>query len=166
MVYQSKNTLTYAEMEDDKITKKEVIKLEYPTPLKTWHLDVIKTKRGYEMITVAYKDWSVYHYMSLYYTSSLDGIHFDKPILIMEPSKNKKAWDGQGLYRSSFLYLNNMYFVFYSGHNNKIKGTSIAFGRDINNLYATNINFEKDSNASYKFRQIVKSKLCEKREIN
>lgn len=158
----TKNTLTYVEMQNNEIIKKELVKLKYSTPLKTWHLDVIKTKKGYEMLTVAYQSWKVYHFMNLYYTKSTDGINFEEAVMVMHPSANKQAWDGQGLYRSSFLYEDGMYYVFYSGHNKKIKGTSLAFGSDIEKLQATNIDFVNDKQASIKFQKLIQREKCKK----
>ena len=157
------NTLTYVEMKDDKEIKNETIKLEYPEKVKIWHLDVIKTKKGYEMIFVAYRNWSAYHFMNLYYAKSDDGLNFEPAQLIMSNSQNRNDWDGQGLYRSSFIYKDGMYYVWYCGHNKKYKGMSLAFGKEITDLKATNIDFIKDGNAALKFKTVVKKEVCSRK---
>ena len=158
------NTLTYVEMKDDEEIDKQVIELEYPENVKIWHLDMIKTEKGYEMIFVAYKNWSAYHFMDLYYAKSEDGIHFEPAKPIMRSSEDINDWDGQGLYRSTFIYKDGMYYVWYCGRNRKYKGMAIAFGKDITNLKATNIDFIKDEKAALKFKTVVKKEICKSKE--
>lgn len=116
-----------------------VINLNYPTDdLKSWHLDVIKTDKGYEMITVAYGDRAARFTMNLYYFKSADNIKYDKGIVILKPSLI--SWDNMGLYRSTFMYENNNYYLFYSAISNKgERAIGLSYGEHIENLIGSNI---------------------------
>ena len=101
-----------------------------------WHLDVIKANGKYRMIYCGTPKKGVIRYMSLYYTESHDGKKWDTAKLILSPSKDKNAWDNRGIYRSSILYFEEKYYVFYSASNKKnIKGTGVIYGNDVNDLY-------------------------------
>lgn len=133
----------------------QYITLNYPTNLKTWHLDVIKTKKGYEMLVVAFVNWNKRNDMSLYYTSSTDGINWGTATEIIKPAKKTQNWDNKGIYRASFIYEDGIYYVFYGGTDkNYHHGTGLVFGRDITKLKSTNINYSKP-NAGIKFRKLV-----------
>ncbi len=153
--------VNYLEFKDNKVVENSLTELDikYSNDLKSWHLDVIKTDKGYEMLILAYPHWDFYHYLNLYYTVSKDGKNFSKATMVMHPPAKKTKWDGQGLYRSTFIYKDGMYYVWYSGRNRKYRGIGIAFGKDIHNLKATNIKFLKDKNAALKFQIIVKREM-------
>ena len=73
--------------------------------------------------------------MPLFYTSSSDNLTWSVPIKILEPSSNPDDWDSEGLYRSSLIYMNNKYYLFYSGHNvKKDCGIGLMTGTNINEL--------------------------------
>lgn len=130
------NTLKYATSTDG-INWGNVKKLEimYEKPLQTWHLDVISTSNGYEMLVVAFDKWANHNDMSLYYTKSTDGFIWDTAKEIVRPTINTNNWDNKGIYRSSFVYENDNYYVFYSGTNKKYNhGIGLVYGNDINNL--------------------------------
>lgn len=92
------------------------IQLKYPSnKLRSWHLDVIHTHKGYEMLVVAFYKGHKHREMNLYYTSSKNEHDFKKCITILKPSKKKKAWDNRGIYRSSFFVENGNYYIYYSG---------------------------------------------------
>ena len=131
------------------------INIEYASNLKTWHLDVIKTKNGYEMLTVAFPKWNQRNDMSLYYTSSKDGFNWVKTSKILEPATKTRNWDNKGIYRASFIYEDGIYYVFYSGTKKDYHhGIGLVVGRDINNLKGNNIDFSKE-NAVEKFNRMV-----------
>lgn len=104
-----------------KWTEPKIINVEYENPtVRHWHLDVIHTPKGYEMLISAFpKDSSDHLHMSLYYAFSKDNENYSKARLILRPRTGTNKWDNQGLYRSSLLYANNKYYCFYSGINNK-----------------------------------------------
>ncbi len=76
-----------------------------------WHGDVIHTSKGYELLLYVNSGGV------LYYTKSADNITFDTPIEILQPTGSEADWDGENLYRSSFIVQNGYYYVFYSGRN-------------------------------------------------
>ena len=131
--------LKYRESKDGyKYENERVIKLNYPVSvLKPWHLDVIKTEKGYEMIIVAFparKDSST---MNLYYFSSKDNISYTKGECILKPSNI--SWDNKGIYRSSLIYEDGIYYLYYSGiSKDGLRGTGLSYGKDINNLKGYN----------------------------
>lgn len=119
------------------------INLKYEKSLITWHLDVISTTKGYEMIVVAYDKWANHHNMNLYYTKSQDGIHWEIAKTIIEPTTKTKNWDNRGIYRSSFIYENGMYYVFYGGTSkNYHHGIGFVYGQDILKLHSVDTNFK------------------------
>lgn len=137
-VYNTK--VNYIESEDLKeFTEPRVINIDYEDGVKTWHIDVIHTKKGYEMITVAFSDWRHRSVMNLYYTYSLDNIKYENAKVILKPTTGTNYWDNSGLYRSSMIYENDKYYVFYSGQGtNNAKGIGLMSGKDIFNLKTVN----------------------------
>lgn len=83
--------------------------------LKSWHLSVIHTDKGYEMVLSAFHNGENHLTMNLYYTSSPDNYNYPTAVNILTPSKGTDNWDNYGLYRSSLLYENGQYHLFYSG---------------------------------------------------
>lgn len=96
-------------------TKPKEIRIPYDSPMKNWHLDVIHTDIGYEMVISAFKEGQNRNTMDLYYTRSIDNINYSTTKVILNPSKNKTSWDNKGIYRSSLLKINKKYYLFYSG---------------------------------------------------
>lgn len=152
------NTVTYAVSQDgiNWIDKKNV-NIEYEEKLKTWHLDVIKTNKGYEMITVAYDKWANHNDMSLYYTSSSDGVVWDKAKEILKPTVKSNNWDNKGIYRSSFIYQDGIYYVFYSGTSREYNhGIGLVYGKDIYNLKRVNIDFNDKEQVDNLEKKLIK----------
>lgn len=138
-------TVHYFESTDGLHYKNEkIIKLDYPIPdLQSWHLDIIKTDKGYELITVAYRYHKDRNSMNLYYFYSKDNNNYSKGITILRPSLI--SWDSKGIYRSSFIYEDGIYYVFYSGiSKNNERGIGLSYGEHIENLIGSNI--KKDLN--------------------
>lgn len=111
------------------------IKITYDDKgLANWHLDVIHTAKGYEALISAYypKENDRTH-MDLYYACSQDNEHYTKAEKIYSPSSSSSAFDNRGLYRSSFLYANGKYYMFYSALNKKKGPTGVGLicGKDI-----------------------------------
>ena len=136
--YVNKNRVMYIESSDLKSwSKAKDMKITYEDSVLSWHLDVIHTEKGYEMILVAFSDWEHRMYMNLYYTKSIDNISWDKAETILKPSTGTNYWDNSGLYRSSFIYENGKYYVFYSGQGtDNAKGIGLMEGKDIFDLKA------------------------------
>lgn len=85
--------------------------------LRLWHMDMIHTDIGYEMIFVAFDKQfdSAREHMSLYYANSFDNRSISEPVVILQPSSGD-AWDGDGLYKSTFFKdLDGSYHIIYSG---------------------------------------------------
>lgn len=139
------NTLTYEESTDGlNWTGRTVIPFTYEDKKqKTWHLDVIKTDKGYEMITVAYDKWKNHNDMNLYYSYSKkekDGWSAAKKIL--EPTKKTEYWDNRGIYRSCFIKENGVYIIYYSGTQTDLHhGIGIVYGKNIDKLKKVNVDF-------------------------
>lgn len=111
------------------------IDISYERNLQTWHLDVIKTSNGYEMLVVAFDKWDNRNDMNLYYTKSIDGFNWQPAKEIIKPTVDTNNWDNKGIYRSSFIYENDNYYVFYSGTNkNYNHGIGVVYGKHIDNL--------------------------------
>lgn len=136
--YVNKNRVMYIESADLKTwSKAKDMEIIYEDSVLSWHLDVIHTEKGYEMILVAYSDWNHRMYMNLYYTKSIDNEKWEKAEVIMKPTTGTNYWDNSGLYRSSFIYENGKYYVFYSGQGtDKAKGIGLMEGTDIFHLTA------------------------------
>ncbi len=154
---QTEGILKYAESKDGINWENfKDIDIKYDNKLKIWHLDVIKTQNGYEMLSVAFKNFSQRNDMSLYYSNSADGINWKTSKEILKPTVKSKNWDNKGIYRSSFIYEDGIYYVFYGGTDkNYNHGTGLVIGKDINKLRKVNIDFSKDD-AVLQFNKIVK----------
>lgn len=110
--------IEYRESKDGKTwSNSRKIKLEYENPkLSSWHLDVIRTPKGYEMAVSAFKTGTGNRLvMNLYYAFSADNETYTKGRLLLTPSRGENKWDSRGIYRSSLLYANQKYYLFYSG---------------------------------------------------
>lgn len=120
------------------------ISLKYNEKLQTWHLDIIASDLGYEMIVVAYDDWKNHNNMNLYYTKSKDGIVWEDAVKILEPTKKTSYWDNRGLYRSSFVKINGVYILYYGGTSKDLHhGIGLMYGKNIYKLNSTDTDFTK-----------------------
>ena len=155
---ESRGIVKYTESKDglNWEDSKDII-LNYESKLLTWHLDVIRTQKGYEMIVVAFTDWAKRNDMSLYYSLSSDGINWSKAKTILKPSVKGKSqvWDNKGIYRSSFIYEDGVYYVYYGGTDkNYNHGIGLVIGKDIFNLKPNDILWDK-SDSLEKFNKMV-----------
>ena len=111
------------------------IKITYSDKkLANWHLDVIHTAKGYEaLISAYYPEENDRSHMNLYYTCSQDNINYPTAEKLFSPSSSSKAFDNRGLYRSSLLYANGKYYMFYSALNKKTgpSGIGLISGGDV-----------------------------------
>ncbi len=130
------NTMKYCSGKDaHQFNTPRKINIEYENPqLRSWHFDVIHTDHGYEMIMSAFIKGKKHLTMNLYYASSQDNIHYDTFKKILGPSQGNQ-FDNSGIYRSSFIYKNGCYYVFYSGiSKDDHRHIGLAYGEDIFDL--------------------------------
>jgi len=152
------NTLTYEESKDGlSWTNHTIVKFEYEDKTqKTWHLDVIKTEKGYEMITVAFDKWDNHNDMNLYYSVSQNETYGWTPArVILKPTKGTSYWDNRGIYRSCFIYENGVYIVYYSGTSKDLHhGVGIVYGKDIDKLKKVDTNFKNEKQVNKLIQRI------------
>ena len=98
-------------------SKERIIKIEYTSEnMQTWHLSVTHTPKGYEMAISASKSTAINHQsMDLYYCYSTDNKDYTMADTMLQPSRSTHNWDNQGIYRSTLLYANGKYYLFYPG---------------------------------------------------
>lgn len=135
MWYVDKRKIFYTESGQDLRFKKiKYLEVDYGH-LSPWHIDVIKNENVYEMISVAYKVDARDHYnMQLYYCNSKDNEHWSKPISVLK-QREGNHWDNYGLYRSSFVKVNDEYKLIYSGMDDKSNvGLGLVCGPNIKEL--------------------------------
>ena len=150
--------IMYAEADVDSKNWNDVkkIELEYPKKLQPWHLDMVKTDKGYEMILMAFENWEKRGLASLYHSISIDNENWSKCTEIIKPTTDTNYWDNRGIYRSSMIKKDGVYLVYYSASNiYNIKGIGIMYGKDINNLKKVNIDYKNDKEAAKKFAKII-----------
>ena len=130
----------YATSEDglNWVDQKEV-NIIYKENLNSWHLDIIKTDKGYEMLVVAFDKWKNLNKMKLYYTYSLNETDFVEAKVVLKPETRMNKWDNSGIYRSSFIYENGKYYVFFGAQSKRNhRGTGLLEGKDLFNLNSIN----------------------------
>lgn len=140
--YRYKYPVLYRESKDGlHWSKPSKIQLKYPSDkLRSWHLDVIHTKKGYEMLVVAFYKGQRHREMNLYYTSSKNEHDFKKCITILKPSGKKKTWDNRGIYRSTFFVEKGNYYIYYSGIGypkgpKSSQGVGLTYGPSVKNIH-------------------------------
>ena len=145
-----------AKIDDENWNTLKTIDLEYPKSLEPWHLDIVKTDKGYEMLMMAFENWDKRGLASLYHSYSKDNEQWSKCTEIIKPSTNSKYWDNRGIYRSSMIKKDGIYLVYYSASDiNNIKGIGIMYGKDINNLKRVDIDYTNDKDAAKKFEDLL-----------
>ena len=142
------NTFWYCESKDALTwSEPKKLKLNYgKEKVHLWHLDIIKNNGQYEMISVAYTEWKKRNNMCLYYSTSIDGINWSENKKILSPTTGSKNWDNKGIYRSSFIYENGKYYIFYSG-------TSLDYHHGVGLVFGENIFKLKKNKTDYKNRK-------------
>ncbi len=149
--YVSGYKLMYKEYKNDKWTKGKETAISYAVPTYTWHLDVEKINGRYELLACSTTNKSDRRHMSLYYSTSEDGLNWSEAEKVLEPSSDPTNWDGGGLYRPAFIYTNGYYIVLYSARNdNEDFGTGLVFGKTMDSLMGTDLDFINDSENSAK----------------
>ncbi|MCY8063813.1 hypothetical protein MOC76_16090 [Bacillus spizizenii] len=111
------------------------ISIPMEVPMNLWHLDVIHTDVGYEMVVTAFVTGQDRNTMTLYHSVSEDNVTWSLAKPILKPSKKEFAWDNQGIYRACLMKMEGMYFLYYCGSSKKWdRGTGLSFGTDIYQL--------------------------------
>ena len=110
------------------------------TEMKTWHLDVEKTSKGYEALLSAYDEWDNRNRMDLWYSRSPDGVNsWSVPTVVLRPTTGSKYWDNMGIYRSCMLTVDGKYYVFYGGTSTKYAhGIGLMCGTSLDKLSGIN----------------------------
>ena len=137
MWYVHRKKIFYLEKKGENLTEPKLLNITYYNDFHTWHIDIIynKEKQLYELITCAYIDVNDRSGMPLFYISSKDNIIWTKPIKILNPAVNTLKYDSQGLYRSSLLFENGIYYLFYSAHDKYMNtGIGLMYGENITSL--------------------------------
>lgn len=100
--------------------------------LRPWHLDIIHTDLGYEMIVCAYDvDTGSNNDADLFYVLQ-KGESFTIPEMVLKRSENPTANANKSIYRASFIKVNDVYYVFYSFVNlDSTRGMSLSIGRNM-----------------------------------
>ena len=136
----------YREYKDGVWSTPAEAKMKFEDNAYIWHLDVIKTSNGYEMISCACIDKKDRRHMSIYYSTAANETNWSTAKKVISPSTDETSWDGGGLYRASFIYDNGMYYVLYSGRNDYNDfGTGLLFGEDMFHLKGTDIDYINNS---------------------
>jgi hypothetical protein len=108
--------LDFTQSDDNEKTWSKVTRCKISMePWKPWHVDVIKTNKGYEGLLCARN--RLMNTRALFYIFSLDGVKWKcskYPILF--PSKN--GWDKAEIYRSTLLKEKGLYRIWYSARGN------------------------------------------------
>lgn len=107
--------------------------------LHAWHMDVIKSQKGYEFAVQCYLDGHNNNSADLYYILLKDG-EYAPPVKIISRGDRPTDKDYQGIYRSSILYYDETYSVFYTGiAKDGYRALYLTKGRDIDKLIGVNL---------------------------
>ncbi|MED4309155.1 BppU family phage baseplate upper protein [Bacillus paralicheniformis] len=111
------------------------IVIPFESPMNLWHLDVIHTDVGYEMIVTAFADGQDRNTMTLFHSVSKDNETFSTAKPILEPSKREFAWDNRGIYRACLMKKDGIYYLYYCATSkNWQRGIGLSFGTDLDHL--------------------------------
>lgn len=141
MWYVKNYQIHYHESADGKTWSNNKLVLDRLSNVAWWHLDVIRTDVGYEFIIQGVPSGATNaEHANLYYTKTSDNVVFDPTVLILEPSHRKGAFDDQGIYRSTFIKQNDVYYVFYSAFSSDgTKGLGLTAGTAMTDLKGANV---------------------------
>lgn len=91
------------------------LKIDWDENIRPWHIDVIHTDLGYEMVINGYylPDGTNNDSDCFYVLQREDGT-FTKPKLILKKSTQPNRIDNKGIYRPSLLKIDGVYYLFYS----------------------------------------------------
>ncbi len=96
-------------------TTPETVKINFDNSGYAWHIDVIHSESGYEMLVSNFQpDHFKDDSQVLSYAISSDGKDFGTAFVILKPSLDTSAWDNKEIYRSSLVKEAGHYQIFYS----------------------------------------------------
>ena len=107
-----------------------------------WHMDFVKDNGKYKMVMQGLEHMGGNNTASLYYMESQDLISWTKPVKILSPSALPDSFDNQGIYRSSLVIIDGVYYVFYSAISTTgERAMALSYGENIYALkgYSPNI---------------------------
>lgn len=118
-------------------TSQQEVKLNLTGSYVPWHLDLIKTDLGYEILVSAFKlKEAALNNRVLMWGTSKDGLNFNNLSTVLIPAKNDSSWDNKQIYRSTFIKVNGVYKVFYSAMNKKNQWhIGLSQGTSMENLH-------------------------------
>lgn len=107
-----------------------------PATYVAWHIDVVKTELGYETLLCVYKTGEFgLDNKILMNSRSTDGITWDEFNVCLTPSQSVGAFDNGQIYRSTFVKINGLYYVFYAGMDKNIYWhLGLSVGENLNTL--------------------------------
>ena len=107
----------YIESNDDGVSWTNPIDCEVPLNegYEPWHLDVVHTDKGYEMLLCVNTPKGVNDKILLFGIST-DGFTWSDFKPCINPSADKKTFDSRQIYRSSFVKIDGIYYVYYAGY--------------------------------------------------
>ncbi|MBR3149811.1 MAG: Ig-like domain-containing protein [Eubacterium sp.] len=102
-------------------SERKYLEIEYSKPdMVSWHLGVTRTPKGYEMVLSAFEKNAKDHlHMDVYYCYSTDNENYTVADTMLKPTTGTENWDNMGIYRSSLMYADGKYYLFYPGINDK-----------------------------------------------
>lgn len=122
--------LGYMESNGDTTTSwsgRSIIPVEWEsTNASIWHVDVIKSELGYELLFSARYPAGGSNTALFHAVQKADGTT-TTPKLVISRNTNAKAIDSYGIYRSSFIKVNGVYHVFYAPVKQDANGNSTEF---------------------------------------
>ena len=118
-------------------SKPKEVSLNLKDTYVPWHLDVIKTDLGYEILFSAFKlKEAILNNRVLMWGTSSDGLNFNNSDTVLIPSNDADSWDNKQIYRSTFIKTNGTYKVFYSAMNKKNQWhIGLSQGKNMKNLH-------------------------------
>ncbi|MBY7111373.1 hypothetical protein ILT06_10670 [Bacillus sp. 17RED48] len=114
------------------------VKVNYTLPgiYRAWHIDVVKTDKGYEMLLNVYKQGEIaLNNKILMCSLSPDGNTWGDFDICLTPSLNAGAFDNGQIYRSTFVKVDGLYYVFYAGMDKNLYWhLGLSVGESLNSL--------------------------------
>ena len=124
-----------------------------------WHLDVIHTYNGYELLIYTNTG------KNLYYTKSIDNITYSTPVEVLVATEGANDWDGENLYRSSFFIKDGYYYIFYSGRHKTTLEWGIGLTRGKNMLELNGLETSKEVDIAEALIELYNSDISSSNNI-
>jgi hypothetical protein len=113
-------------------SERVVYDIDFTSKYRPWHLDVIKTNGKYEMTVMVRDSRGI---GDLMYTYSYDNVNYSKAVPIMyhtdlPGNPQMTAWDRGSLYRSSLVWVDDKYYLFYAAYSygSRIQHIGLSIG--------------------------------------